>query len=536
MPIECFWKEGVMIMSVRNNSILTLISIIFLPALIMAATKAFAACDYQPDEPSCVCFDNNGVWNPAGAFIQDVAIQTVGTKESCGVDNGGKPYYQTVLGCNDDVCAQIMAWALSLPSWMIPDIDEREAWCSEAISYWHREAYIPYSGGYRNCGWHCDWNNPNVGDLKRWYTTEEDAGGRGRWIEPGDVDYEDYVLGVTLPVPGAYVSWRTYNDTNDTWVFDGESHSLMINEMWLHKDAHSDLFQVKITLLEGNSSNKVQNVREWDDVLALTPQGSEWIDGNKKIYGFGVDLDSGRQPVYDASRLHLVPWLFVQAPPQLDPVVTSDPMWERFYLPYRGALKTYAQLMLQVGEPNVTPSTPSLQISGIPDGQQVNWLFPKGLQGGAEVVIDLWDIHPLPIKGLQLRWDSSALPGKYRVQYATAGQQYQEAIVPDLPDPGQLPTGSSIPIPAIFNSSATGVQVRYVKLIFPDTFEQDAILQELRFRYEQGPLDDTEPCPFKIVGDLDYNCRIDFYDVALMAGNWLIDCHLNPQHSACVPE
>jgi hypothetical protein len=177
-----------------------------------------------------------------------------------------------------------------------------------------------------------------------------------------------------------------------------------------------------------------------------------------------------------------------------------------------------------------------LQISGIPDGQQVYWRFPKGLPGGVEVDIDLLDVHPLPIKGMQLRWDSSALPGKYRVQYATIGQQYQEAIVPDLPDPGQLPSGTSIPVPAIFTTTGNGVQVRYAKLIFPSTFQQDTILQELRFRYEQGPLADTEVCPFTIVGDLDGNCRVDFFDVALMAGNWLVDCMENPQNPGCVPE
>ena len=497
-------------MRIRNYTLLMLVSIMFLTALIMAPTKAFAACD-QPDAPDCPCFDSNGVWDPAGTFIQDVAIQTVGTRESCAVANGGKPYYQMVLGCNSELCALVQAWLLSQTDFLIPIID-------------------------RHCGWHCDWLNYNVGQLKTWYTTEED-GGRGRWIEPGDVDYENYVLGVTLPIPGAYVSYRTYDDSNDTWVFDGESHSLMVNEMWLHKDAHSDLFQVKVTLLEGNSGNKVKNEREWEDVLALTPQGSGWIKGNKKIYGFGVDLDSGGQPLYDASRLHLVPWLFVQAPPQFDPVMTEDPIWEQFYRPYIPPLKTYAKLLHQAGgEPNVTPSTPGLPIGGIPDGQQVNWLFPKGLPGGEEVVIDLLDVHPLPIKGVELWWDSSALPGKYRVQYATVGAPYQEAIVPDLPDPGQLPQGTSLPVPAIFTTSGDGVQVRYVKLIFPDAFEQDAILQELRFRYYQGPMADTEVCSFTLIGDLDGNCRIDFRDVALMAGNWLVDCMVDPDDPACMSQ
>jgi len=105
-----------------------------------------------------------------------------------------------------------------------------------------------------------------------------------------------------------------------------------------------------------------------------------------------------------------------------------------------------------------------------------------------------------------------------------------------MPDANQLPSGTSLPVPAIFTTTGNGVQVRYVKLIFPNTFQQDAILQELRFRYEQGPMADTEVCDYILIGDLDHNCRVDFYDVALMAGNWLVDCMENPQNPGCMPE
>ncbi|MBW8041330.1 MAG: hypothetical protein FVQ85_15195 [Planctomycetes bacterium] len=521
-------------MMVQKNTILMLVNIIFLPVLIMTPTKAFAGCD-QPDAPDCGCFDDTGVWNPAGAFIQDVATQTVGTAESC-VSNGGKPYYQMVLGCNDEPCALIKAWMLSF--WPFMSIDKRQAWCSETISYWHRETGIPYSGGYRNCGWHCNWLNYSVGQLKTWYSIEEILffGGRGRWMEPGEVDYEDYELGVTLPVPGAYVSWRTYDDTSDTWVSDGKSHSLMINEMWLYKDVGGKLFQVKVSLLEGNSGNQVRNTREWDDLLSVTPQGPDWLSKNKKIYGFGIDLNSSGEPVYDPSRLHIVLWPFIQSPPQTRTVVATDPVWLQYYEPYLPALSAYAELIREAGEPNVISSSPALQISGIPDGQQVFWRFPQGLPGGVEVDIDLLDVHPLPIKGVELRWGSGALPGDYRVQFASAGQQYQEATVPEMPGVNQVPSGSSIPVPAIFATTGDGMQVRYVKLIFPNNFTQDAILQELRFHYYQGPLVDTEDCPFILIGDLDHNCRVDFLDVNLMARNWLIDCLDSPGDPACVLE
>jgi hypothetical protein len=46
-------------MRVQNKTILILMSIMFLPVLIMTPTEAFAACD-QPDAPDCPCFyDSN---------------------------------------------------------------------------------------------------------------------------------------------------------------------------------------------------------------------------------------------------------------------------------------------------------------------------------------------------------------------------------------------------------------------------------------------------------------------------------------------
>jgi hypothetical protein len=544
---ECFEKEGVTIMKAQNNTILILL-IVSAPVLIITQTDLFASCD-QPDAPDCPCFDDSNAWDPSGAYIQDIAIQTVGTKESCacpGTDgcdweigpeepfaSSGKPYYQMVLGCNSEAAALFIANLLTWPTPWTPIFEGREAWCSETISYWHREAEIPYPGGYFSSSWHCDWLVQNVGDLKRWYKTEESSGGLGRWIDPCEVDYVDYELGLTVPVPGAYVAWRTFDDFNDTWVSVG-SHSLMINEMWIHEDAFGTAFKVEVTLLEGNSGHKVKNVRHWDDVLSYTPQGTEWL-GTKKIYGFGIDLDSRGNPVYDESRLHVVTWPYATIPPTRI-VAAKDPVWAQYYEPYLPGLADYAKLVRQAGEPNVICSTPGLQISGIPDGRQVNWVFPKGLLGGAEVVIDLLDVHPLPIKGMELQWNTSALPADYRVQYATAGQQYQEAIVPQMPDGSNLPQDMPLPVPAIFTTSGDGVQVRYVKLIFPSTFEQDAILQRIRFHYYQGPLTDAEVCSYKLIGDLDHNCQVDFRDVALMAGNWLVDCMVNPNDPACMPE
>ena len=521
-------REMVRIMNIRNNSIITFLNVMVVVALIITPTDTFAVCDYEPDAPDCACFNDTGAWDPAGAFIQDVATATVGTQESC-IDDGGKPYYQMVIGCNSEDTAILVSFLIN-SGW---GFDGREWWCSETISYWHREEGIPYAGGY-STGWHTDWQIHGVGTLREWYTTEEDSGGRGRWIAPEDVDYEDFELGVTVPVPGAYVAIREYDAVSDTWVTDGGTHSLMVNEMWVHEDVLGNVFRVEVSLLEGNSSSRVKNTGHWDDILSVTPQGSDWI-GAKKIYGFGIDLNSHGQLIYDASRLHWVYYPVIHTSPQTWAVYAKDPIWQ-WYQQRSAKLTAYAKLMRAEGEPNVVCSDPALKIDKLPDGT-TQWYFPKGLEVPVEVIIDLLDVHPLPVKGIELRWDSRFLPWNYKVQFAGADQRYSEAI-PPKPPTGELPSGSpSIPVPVMFSSSKTGVAVRYVKLILHSTFAQNAILQSMRFRYEQGPLKDTEDtCQYKLIGDLNNSCKVDFYDFALMAAHWLIDCKLKPENPACVPE
>ena len=44
------------------------------------------------------------------------------------------------------------------------------------------------------------------------------------------------------------------------------------------------------------------------------------------------------------------------------------------------------------------------------------------------------------------------------------------------------------------------------------------------------------PCLYSISGDLNDDCKVDFYDVATFASNWLIDCIEEPENPACVPK
>jgi hypothetical protein len=43
-------------------------------------------------------------------------------------------------------------------------------------------------------------------------------------------------------------------------------------------------------------------------------------------------------------------------------------------------------------------------------------------------------------------------------------------------------------------------------------------------------------CQYELAGDLNDDCRVNFYDFALMSANWLIDCNIDPNNPACVPK
>ena len=46
----------------------------------------------------------------------------------------------------------------------------------------------------------------------------------------------------------------------------------------------------------------------------------------------------------------------------------------------------------------------------------------------------------------------------------------------------------------------------------------------------------AEVCQYALLGDVNNDCEVDFYDFALMAANWLIDCNIEPNDPACKPK
>jgi len=459
-----------------------------------------ASCT-NSDGPDCSCFNNTATWNPSGTWIQDVALSTVGTVESC-VSEGGKPFYQMRLGLNSSSSASAMAAILAALDTMGLNPYEREAWCSETISYWHRETGIPYSTGYRGSSWYLDWQLTNTEAIRSFYMIEEILDllpffqGRGRWIDWDDLDYSDFQPGINAPAPGSYVLIRKYNASTSSW--EGHSHSMMINEMTIHRTWTGAVSQVEVTLLDGNagSPNRVRSTAHFDDLYALTPAGSDWLDGGRKILGFGIDLDSHGNPIFDSSRLHYKTSLprFIKQP--VIPHV-RDPFWDAYYAPLVKDLVEYARAV----RTGVRVSGPSEVIGrgGIPDGSGAPWSFGAGssaqrAQGETRITIDLIQEHPLPLRGLVLHW-VGGWPRGLEIHYAGATQRSSGiAKLPDL-SALKLPTSSQgIATPVSFGKE--GVPVRTLTLIFPpNAFAAPTKLVEVQFLYDWGPTQDATVNP-----------------------------------------
>ncbi|MBN2270349.1 MAG: hypothetical protein JXN61_07040 [Sedimentisphaerales bacterium] len=523
-------------MCIRNQTAYVLSAIV----TALVATAAPGACTYQPDAPDCSCFDNTGAWAPTGTYIQDIALDMLGTKESCPCpgttgcnweispteefSNAGKPYYQIVLGANSEDSAWFISWMLSAFGNVF---DGRQAWCSETISYWHREAGIPNSQGYR-CWWHSDWQIGNVSSLRTWYEVSEYissfGGGWGRWIAHDELDYENFELGVTVPVPGSYLAIRGYTlGSPNYWQDLDNSHSQMIDEMWVHKDILGNVFQIEVTLLEGNSGNRVRNDHSYSDLWSVTPSGPDWVGSDRKIYGFGVDLDADRNPIYDASRLHYVHHNNLQIVPA-ELVNVLDREWD-IYAQRIPLLRAYAEFLAEQGGPKLTCSSPRIRVTTIPDGNEVKWYFPNEQQEPVEILIDLLDVHPLPIMGVELTWNGQFIPTNYAVQYSSDGEDYVNGQLPKLGGV-QFPEQMEVfPVPASFSNDEQSVAARYVRILFPaGAFVEDAIVESMRFRYEPGPgadAEDNPPCEREIPGDINKDCIVNFKDLAILAAHWL---------------
>lgn len=480
--------------TLRNPASFLCLSTLLLASI---ATASIWGAHYG-DSPSYPAFVDSGAWAPTGPWLQDIAKATLGTEESCfdsvGAD-GGKPFYQMVIGINDPDAADFAALCFEL--WGCPYVDTgntttgRMPWCSEAISYWHNRAAFPYPGGLRNSDWFMSWQHIGTGSLINYYKTEESLGGRGRWVDYTDIDYANFWPGWNAPCPGAYVPIRAWDGTQ--FLGGSTAHSMMVDEMTIRRRPNGTVLDVELTFVEGNASNKVKAERVIDDLLTYTPYGSGVIDnygGPRKFMGFGIDLNEYGIPVYDPDRIHweTVPWSYSKVHPMPDMTselpVFRDPYWDRL----RPELTRHA-LAMKKTPPVARPSTPLVQASRLPDGEpEKRWVFPAGLDDkapdGVAVEVDLGAEHPLGVRGLMLEWQARTVPVGYSVGWAGADRKYREAKLPAPKEALKRAEGQQ-PLLMPVRFGRKGGKVRFLKFSFPKgTFKEQAVLADIGFVYD----------------------------------------------------
>jgi len=74
-----------------------------------------------------------------------------------------------------------------------------------------------------------------------------------------------------------------------------------------------------------------------------------------------------------------------------------------------------------------------------------------------------------------------------------------------------------------------------LELLVQDTEDDDvpSFLAVDNLTITEGPV---EPwCNYILAGDINNDCKVDFFDYAIMLENWLIDCSITPENPACVP-
>ena len=302
-------------------------------------------------------------------------------------------------------------------------------------------------------------------------------------------------------MPGSYIAVAEYDDVADSYPNMKWSHSQIVDEMTVHRDGHGDVFQVEITLLEGNSGNRVRDDRRYDDLLTVTPQGSGWShhfagddgvmgtadDIRRKIYGVGVDLDQFGQPYYDPARLHEVdhPGMLRAVLPS--PVTTTDDDWEGYsvMLPW---LIQYAVIAQQEGGSRLKSGLSQSGFQPLPNGEPENELhIPENFVG--TITMQFPAPHPLPIEGIELTWGPGGLPRGYSVDFYDDDQLSASATVPDVSN-HVPPVGLPTMLPIVLDAPMTNVVA--VQLFFSDgNVPPGTVLSDMTVRFEGAPWDDA---------------------------------------------
>ncbi len=481
-------------------------------ASILNASPARAHCSLT-GLPACGCYVAGGAW-PLPEDVGDListARKSLPAQTSC-LQHRGLPYWQIQLQMDDPVWAHFVADLTSSPFFPPPITDsfKAQAWCTETVAFWHREAQLPRSLGYFTLWWLSTYVQ-NARQLRLWYETEESPGllalfgyeGRGRWIGGSELDYDDFIPGVNGPCPGAYQAWEAYNSGTAVWE-DSCFHSQVVDSMVIYRfgNAAGPVQRIDLRVVEGNASGgsfvdingtsvargKVRSDRWYYNVMDWTSLGdSSQSCGltRRKIRGWGIDLDADGNPLCDAGKIHTVVIFSLISHNQ--PSGTDEPEYQ-----------TVNQVIQYFGASNgasksVTTNASAIQTGGALPTPTTPWTIPQGPlnMDPSYIQVDLLAEHPLPVRGIVVDWKDGYCPLQYQVWWAGQNQQIHTATV-SLPTGQVPPMGTTrIPIPTAFGP-APSYPVRYLRLVFNNAFLMRSYqITGLHYLFDFGTDDDN---------------------------------------------
>ncbi len=401
----------------RSQPRFALSCVCLLSSLLLFPSRVSAVCSLYEDGPDCGCFVDGGSWDPSGDLL-DVAHQTLGTRESCRRD-GGKPFWQMQLGLNSAHLAAAAADDFFIKKF------ERSPWCSESVAYWHREARVPHPDGYYTW-FHPSWRTNNTAALRIWYFTSGLFNGRGRWIESTELDLTNFTPGVNAPCPGAYQQLMGF-DANRTKHFSGKpapwtgtsnAHSQLVDRMTVFRLPNGTVIDFNMGLIEGNSSNKVNNANAYVSVPRYTPDGGNTPDDylandkgikNRKIRGWGIDLDENGSTLCRNDRIS---WVTLN-PKTEDRYGGMKPHAFVDQADLKAQRKTveFARAVAEQGGPRVAinPALPSFR--DLPTTKEP-WTIARDTFVGEGVEIEIDYPLPLPyrVQSVEIRFAGPYLP------------------------------------------------------------------------------------------------------------------------------
>ena len=436
------------------------------------------------------------------------AHKSVGGINSC-IAQGGLPYWQIQMQIDDPAWAHLVADLGTCFICPPPDTLKHEAWCTETVAFWHREAQVPRPLGYFAFTWLSSYVQ-NAHQLRAWYQNEENPGlltlwgyrGQGRWIGGNELDYDHFEPGVNGPCPGAYQAWEAYKTSTGTWE-DSCFHSQVVDSMVIYRFGSDTgpVQRVDVRLVEGNAPwsgftdiygasvgrGKVRNDRWAYNIIDWTSLGdSSNACGltRQKIRGWGIDLDADGNSLCDAGKIRTVVQLSLlghqapTAPEEPDSQLVTR--MGQYFLASNGASKsvTTNASAIQTGGALPTPTTP--------------WVIPQGPLNvdPSYIQVDLLAEFPLPVKGIVVDWKDGWVPSHYQVWWAGQDVQIHTATV----DLGTMtpPSGSSrIPIQTRLGPDPS-YPVRYLRLVFDNAhLTHPYQISGLHYLYDFGKDDDN---------------------------------------------